>query len=342
MATTIDSTSQFGLSSRADHSSASSCNRLLFGQINFGPRFKEGFIDVKRTEVEYSIYYRIYNPSSLHSIDSPPLLVLHGGPSLPSDYLFPLVHQFSTSRSIIFYDQLGCGRSSQPEQKCLYSIQYNVNDLKEVINSLQIKKYHLLGHSFGGIVAYEFVKSNSIPRGCANSCCLSITLYSTPTSIRTSLEECSRLEMQVRQELLHLLKDEEINDEEVVSRLVQDRLHKQYECRTDDIPDALRAAIKYRGTTFGPEDVVNYIAYPPSSSSTSSCLFPPVLVIRGQHDFVTEICIKGWRDIFGHSSKSRMNAYREETMASCAHYSHLEDSKNFGDLIKNHLFINDY
>lgn len=341
MATTIDS-SQHGLSSRVHHSSASSCNRLLFGQLNFGPRFKEGIIEVQRNEVEFSIYYRLYNPSSLYSIDSPPLVVCHGGPSLPSDYLFPLVHQFSTSRSIIFYDQLGCGRSSLPEQKCLYSILHSVNDLKEIINSLQIKKYHLLGHSFGGIVAYEFVKSNSNHCDRAYSYCLSLTLYSTPTSMRTSLEEWSRLEVEVRQELLHLLKDEEIHDEEVVSRLVQDRLRKQYECRTDDIPDALRAAIKNRGTTFGPEDVVDYIAYPPSSSSSSSCLFPQVLVIRGQHDFVTETCIEGWRCIFGQCSQSRVNAYREETMASCAHYSHLEDGKNFGDLIKKHLFINDY
>lgn len=212
-----------------------------------------------------------------------------------------------------------------------YSIQHSVNDLKEVINSFQLKKYHLLGHSYGGIVAYEFVKSNSIP--------LSLTLYSTPTSTRTSLDEYSRLEMQVQQELLHLLKDEEIHNDEVVSRLFQDRLRQRYECRTDDIPDALRAAIKNRGTTFGPEDVVDYIAYPPSSSS---CLFPPVLVIRGQYDFVTETCIKGWRDIFGLCLKSRMNSYRKETMASCAHYSHLEDGKNFGDLIKKHLFINDY
>lgn len=220
-----------------------------------------------------------------------------------------------------------------------YSIQHSVNDLTEVINSLQIKKYHLLGHSFGGIVAYEFVKSNSNHCDSANSYCLSLALYSTPTSMRTSLEECSRLEMQVQQDLLHLLKDEEIHNDEVVSRLVQDRLQKQYECRTVDIPDALRAAIKNRGTTFGPEDVVDYIACPPSSSS---CLFPPALVIRGQYDFVTETCIKDWRDIFGICSKSKMNAYREETMASCAHYSHLEDGKNFGDLIKKHLFINDY
>jgi pimeloyl-ACP methyl ester carboxylesterase len=66
---------------------------------------------------EFSMYYRVYNQSSMHCAESPPIVVIHGGPSLPSNYLYPLVQQFGTSRSIIFYDQLGCGQSSAPEDR---------------------------------------------------------------------------------------------------------------------------------------------------------------------------------------------------------------------------------
>ncbi len=61
----------------------------LFGQIHFGgPRFKEDFITVARIDpasvaavsLEFSLYYRVYNPSSIHSTESPPVVVIHGGP----------------------------------------------------------------------------------------------------------------------------------------------------------------------------------------------------------------------------------------------------------------------
>lgn len=209
-----------------------------------------------------------------------------------------------------------------------YSIRNAVDDLKELIFSLQLKKFHLLGHSFGGIVAYEYAKSN----GMHCSVCLSLTLNSTPANMGTSLEECSRLEEEVRRELQ--LDDKEPHE---ASRMVQDRLRKRNECRTEEMPDSLKDAIENRGTTFGPEDVKDYVAYPPSSQ-----FFPPVLLIRGQYDFITEACVEGWREIFGQDSSSRGNSYREETMKDCAHYCHLEDAKNFGDQVKSHLFINDY
>jgi proline iminopeptidase len=46
------------------------------------------------------------------STDGLPLLVCHGGPGIPSDYLFPLIGQLR--RPVIFFDQLGCGRSDRP------------------------------------------------------------------------------------------------------------------------------------------------------------------------------------------------------------------------------------
>jgi pimeloyl-ACP methyl ester carboxylesterase len=148
----------------------------------------------------------------------------------------------------------------------------------------------------------------------------------------TSLEECSRLEAEVRRDLQ--LDDREPHE---ASRMVHDRLRKRNDCRTEVMPDSLQAAIENRGTTFGPEAVSDYVAYPPSS-----LVFPPVLLIRGQYDFITDACIEGWRVIFGKDINSRGHAYREETMENCAHYCHLEDAKRFGDLVKSHIFINDY
>lgn len=206
-----------------------------------------------------------------------------------------------------------------------------MHDLQVLIETLHLEKFHLLGHSFGGIVAYEYAKATTTlnPSG---SKCLSLTLDSTPCNMQVSLDECIRLENEIKSQLiLEGMKPEE------VSRLVQDRLRKRNECRAEVMPDSLATAIENRGTVFGPEEVSDYIAYPPPSH----CL-PPVLLIRGQYDFITEKCVKGWREIFALESNSRGNAYREEEMSGCAHYCHLEDAKSFGELIKSHCFINDY
>ena len=55
--------------------------------LRFGaPRFNEDFIQVHRCDNEHgvthdlSLYYRVYNPSHIHSQEAPPLIVLHGGP----------------------------------------------------------------------------------------------------------------------------------------------------------------------------------------------------------------------------------------------------------------------
>jgi hypothetical protein len=66
-----------------------------------------------QTTKEYALRYRIFRPMSLSSQQAAPVVVLHGGPSVPSDYLYPLV-DVVPYRSMIFFDQIGCGRSSVP------------------------------------------------------------------------------------------------------------------------------------------------------------------------------------------------------------------------------------
>eukprot|EP00986_Skeletonema_menzelii_P010817 scaffold5399_cov147-Skeletonema_menzelii.AAC.23 len=320
--------------------------------LRFGaPRLNEDFIQVHRCDDhgvthDLSLYYRVYNPSHIHSQESPPLIVLHGGPSLPSSYLYPIVQNMPTSRSIIFYDQIGCGQSSQPADERLYSIEKAVSDLKELVRCLGLNKFHLLGHSFGGVVAYEYAKS-VLEDEQQQQICLSLTLSNTPANMEISHEESDRLVKSINEECMLEANASCSASDIPVSRIVNDRFRKRHECRTENFPAALVTAIQSRGVTFGPDAVRNYIAFPPMhlhSSSPQSVdamnrSLPPVLLVRGEHDFVTEECIKGWRKIFTTDAKC---GYREEVLNNCAHYCHLENPQSFGELIKTHCFINDY
>lgn len=83
-----------------------------------------------------------------------PLVVIHGGPGFPHDYLASL-GALSKDRPVIFYDQLGCGRSDKPHEKGLWTLERFLNELKALLRHLRLRDYVLLGHSWGAMLALD-------------------------------------------------------------------------------------------------------------------------------------------------------------------------------------------
>jgi len=87
-----------------------------------------------------------------------PLLVVNGGPGCPHDYLQDLAPLADESgRPVVFYDQLGCGRSDQPDDPALWVMATFVEEVAAVREALGLDRVHLLGHSWGTQVALEYV-----------------------------------------------------------------------------------------------------------------------------------------------------------------------------------------
>ena len=87
--------------------------------------------------------------------DAPPLIVVHGGPGIPHRQLQPL-EALSADRPIIFYDQLGCGKSDRPVNPRLWHIDRFVDELAQVRNCLAPGPVHVLGYSFGSMVVADY------------------------------------------------------------------------------------------------------------------------------------------------------------------------------------------
>lgn len=85
-----------------------------------------------------------------------PLLVLHGGPGVPHDYLESL-EALADQRPVVFYDQLGCGNSDRPVDESLYTIERYVDELAKVRAALKLDRVHILGHSWGTMLAVEYM-----------------------------------------------------------------------------------------------------------------------------------------------------------------------------------------
>jgi proline-specific peptidase len=97
------------------------------------------------------IWYRVVGEGN-----GVPLLVIHGGPGMPSDYLFSL-GGLASDRPVVFYDQLGCGRSATASDSQLWTIEYFVSELDVVRKALHLDEVHLYGHAWGSIIAVEYM-----------------------------------------------------------------------------------------------------------------------------------------------------------------------------------------
>jgi len=84
-----------------------------------------------------------------------PLLCLHGGPGFTHYYLEPL-EALADRRQVIFYDQLGCGRSDRPEDASLWTVDRFVEELAQVREALGLSRLHLFGSSWGGMLAMQY------------------------------------------------------------------------------------------------------------------------------------------------------------------------------------------
>lgn len=91
-----------------------------------------------------------------------PLLLLHGGPGGSSYYLKPLA-ALGNDRPVIFYDQLGGGRSERPNDTTLWRMERFVQEVTAVREALGLRRVHILGHSFGTLILADYLKTK--PKG---------------------------------------------------------------------------------------------------------------------------------------------------------------------------------
>jgi proline-specific peptidase len=120
-----------------------------------------GDVDITHTSghVEHRGHRIWYDVAGSGSSDGAPLLLIHGGPGIPHDYLMPL-EALADERRVVFYDQYGCGLSDRAEDPSSYTIELFVDELAHIQEELGLGQVHLLAHSYGGPLALEYLLRN--------------------------------------------------------------------------------------------------------------------------------------------------------------------------------------
>jgi pimeloyl-ACP methyl ester carboxylesterase len=139
----------------------------------------EGFVPFRGMRT----WYRIAGDPGSGKV---PLLLLHGGPGMGSDVFEPLEALAANGRAVVRYDQIGCGYSDRPQDPGLWTIGTFVDELAAVRRALGLDRVHLLGWSWGGMLALEYLLTR-------RQDVQSLILASSPVSVRMWSAEARRL-----------------------------------------------------------------------------------------------------------------------------------------------------
>jgi proline iminopeptidase len=91
--------------------------------------------------------------------NAPVIVFLHGGPGYNAYSFQDIAGEYFDHYRVIYLDQRGCGRSSEPAPEAVnYTIDALVNDLEAVREFLTIESWTPLGHGFGALLALEYAR----------------------------------------------------------------------------------------------------------------------------------------------------------------------------------------
>ncbi len=227
------------------------------------------------------VWYQILNPDH----PATPLLCLHGGPGMAHDYLEPLAG-LAAARPVIFYDQLGCGRSDRPADASLWTFDRFVEELVAVRAALGLTRLHLFGNSWGGWLALQYTLDRA-PR------LASLVLSSSPPSVPRWISDCAELRAALDDDVKDVLARHEASGyfgcPEYQWAITQ--FYRRHLCRADPWPDCLERTFASMGadvyqTMWGPSEFGPVTGRLQNWDVTDRLgeIRVPTLVTGGRHD----------------------------------------------------------
>ncbi len=262
----------------------------------------------------------------------PPLVVLHGGPGAPHDYLLALTELTArTGRAVVHYDQYGCGRSTHAPDAPLemWTVGFFLAELDNLLAALELTDRHtLLGQSWGGVLGAEYAVRE--PAGLR-----ALVLADSPASIPTWRAEADRLRSELPPGVDEVLRRHERDgttdspEYHEAEQVYTDR----HVCRVLPNPPELLATDRqlvqdptvYRtmngpsefsgGGTMAQWSIVDRLAM----------ITVPTLVVSGVYDEATPLCVKPLLD--------HIPDVRWELFEHSSHLPHIEEPERYLNML---------
>ena len=259
----------------------------------------------------------------LGSGDATPLLMLHGGPGAGSDYIAPLGEALAADRPVVYWDQLGCGRSDAPDDTSLWTLDRFVAEVDAVRDALGLDRIHLFGQSWGGWLTIEYMTrgTTGVER---------LVLASTSASTR-EFTDAARLLIEGLPEPHRTVLVEggargAYDTPEYEAAMTQ--FYRRHLCRTDPWPAALQASIAnldgngVYAYMNGPTefDVIGTLRTWDRTADLGR-IDVPTLITVGRHDEIPPSCAETLR--------AGIPDAQVVVLEHSAHISHLEEPETY-------------
>ena len=185
----------------------------------------------------FSTWYQVTGNSNSKRV---PVILLHGGPGYPSYSLEPMEKLANVDRVVVRYDQIGCGKSSLkdvPHDSSMFVVELFIQELKCLIDELELEEYVLLGHSWGGMLALEFALAQPVGlRG--------LVLYSTLASIAEWFAASEKLVATLPESVQAAIRKSRLtNDTDSLEfKAAEHEFNRRFVCRLDPLPDCVQLA----------------------------------------------------------------------------------------------------
>ena len=257
-----------------------------------------------------------------------PALLLHGGPGAASDYMHPLAERLADHRPVVVYDQLGCGRSDHPDDTSLWTVDRSVAEVDQVRAALGLERCHLLGQSWGGWLAIEYMTRGT--RG-VERLVLASTSASIPEFMAGARGLIEELPEPHRTVLVELGAKGEYDHPDYQAAVYF--FYHRHLCRADPWPDALlRSSAQMDGnevylTMNGPTefDVIGRLREWDRTTDLGR-IDVPTLVTCGRYDEITPSCSE---TITRGIPDARMHVFEQS-----AHCAHLEEPHDYARIVE--------
>ncbi len=204
-----------------------------------GDYSEEGYIKVPGGQVWYKKVGTNKNET--------PLLIIHGGPGITHEYLEPL-EALACDRPVIFYDQLGSGNSDKPSDASLWTLERFVKEMDAVRNALFLKKVHILGQSWGTMLATEYIKKKG--QNGIVSLVLSAPAISAGMWTHDARKYVEELPPEIKEKILSSEKSQNYSSPDYQQAI--DYFYHKHVCRLEPWPDCLnRSCAKLNSDVYG-------------------------------------------------------------------------------------------
>ncbi|MCL4368539.1 MAG: proline iminopeptidase-family hydrolase [Actinobacteria bacterium] len=259
-----------------------------------------------------------------------PLLALHGGPGFTHDYLDSL-EALAGERPVVFYDQLGSGRSDRPDDDTLWTVERFVRELCQVREALDLGPLHLLGQSWGTMLAAETMLTT--PADGVVSLTLASPVLSVPLQVETANRLLETLPEDVRAVIARAEENGDFDSEEYEAASLQ--FNRTFVCRADPWPESLMRS-------FGGFNPVIYRIMQGPSEFTITGNFGhwdrtdrigeiavPTLLTCGRYDECTPENTQYYADLIPGAEVA--------VFESSAHMAHFEEADRYNDVLRDFL-----